>query len=109
MPFYDEKNTGSGGYLGYVLLGYDCGRFEELLRIEGLNHGTLTVSGNALVQREAFYDPGAPNCSPAGFKTVEWFWNGEDFAVRPKARERNFVYKSFHKIIDEVNPWEVGP
>lgn len=79
-----------------MLLGYDCGRFEELLRIEGLNHGTLTVSGNALVQRKAFYVPGAPNCSPAGFKTVEWFWNGEDFVVRPKAWERNFVYKSFN-------------
>ena len=83
---------GSGGFLGYVLLGHSPAGFGELLREEGLAHGAVSLSGGALEQTAARYGPDSPNSMPAAMEKTCRLWDGTGFAASTATQLRDMRY-----------------
>jgi len=89
---------GSGGFLGYVLLGHSPAGFGELLREEGLAHGAVSLSGGALEQTAVLYGPDSPNSMPAALEKTFLLWDGKEFAVCTITQVQDIRYNSDSRL-----------
>jgi hypothetical protein len=81
------RNSGTGDILSYDIVGTSSD--PTILAHREISHGTATLDGDSILDTEAEYPNGEPNCCPAYFQLsrVQWRASTGEFVVTPVAQQ----------------------